>query len=255
MVSLVGVSLGRRAPALLAGAVAFAAGMTPAAAGRQDVIGVLDVQVTGVAPELAPRFEMAIEEGLGNAGARFAPRERMIQQMSGSSWVEGCVIGPCAIEVYKITRVERGLLVRVSAIGTTYNFVATLIDTRTGAPTAQVSQRCAVCTVDEALASATLTLIELVTSTPQIAAPAAALDAESRRATGAAVTAVEERLRDRRRATRRAALFMLGAAAIAGGVGVTYLVRDRDEIGYPAVGAGGAFAVASITMFAVSARF
>jgi hypothetical protein len=51
---------------------------------------------------------------------------------------------------------------------------------------------------------------------------------------------------------RRGAVFFLGAAAVAAAAGTYFLVTDRRDLGYGAVGAGGAFALASGTLLVIS---
>lgn len=221
------------------------------------VIGILDLQVVGVSATAAARFETSIEEGLTGSGFKVSPRKRLLALLSQSSYVPGCLFGPCLEEIHRNTQVRLVLVAQITSVGPSYEYVVSLLDTRIGRPTSQVTDQCEVCTLEEAIASTTLAVIELVigsgdsvvdpvlgpTGTEEPPDLRGQLEASRRE-----VSANQQRL-------RRAALFFVGAAVLAGGAGAYFLTRDETARGYLALGAGGAFAIASGTLLVLSRRF
>jgi hypothetical protein len=206
----------------------------------------------------AEAFEKAIEEAITSQGLRVAPRERLGQVLLDSPYVEGCLFGPCLEAVYRVTEVRLVLVARITAVGSSYTLVVSLMDTRTGRPASQVAEECAVCTLEEAVSSATLAVIALMTGTgaAQVrgdgADPTRLPDLE---ALQGRVAALEDRSAGGGRSLRRAALFFGGAAVIAGGAAAYLLHTDRDRWAYASGGAAGAFAVTGATMLVLSRRF
>jgi hypothetical protein len=228
----------------------------PAHAG--EIVGILHVEVDGVSEAAAEAFETAIEEVVAGQGLAVAPRERLGQLLLDSSYVEGCLFGPCLEAVYRVTEVRLVLVARILAVGSSYSLVVSLMDTRTGRPASQVAEECAVCTLEEAVSSVTLAVIALLTGTDtaQVRDPGADptrppdLEAMQRRLGG-----LENQVAGGGRSLRRAALFFGGAAVITGAAAAYLLHTDRDPPGYAVTGAAGAFAVTSATMLVLSRRF
>jgi hypothetical protein len=222
-----------------------------------EIVGILHFEADGISETVAQRFEQSIEAGLADNGFKVAPRKRLLELLGRSSYVAGCRFGPCLEEVYRNTDIRLVLVGRVTAVGPSYTVLMTLLDTRVGRPTSQVVDRCEVCTVEEAMTGATLAVVELVTGAGT-AVVDPALGPTSRDKIPdfrAQLAARRNELADRRRRLRRAALFFVGAAALAGGAGGYLIATDRDQRGLPAVGAAGAFAVASATFLVLSRRF
>ena len=221
-----------------------------APARADEIVGVLQLEIQGVSETAAEKFESSIEEGLTGTGYRVAPRQRLRKMLEQSSYIDGCHFGACLTEVYRNTKGKLVLVARITSLGPSYSFVVSLIDTRTGLPASQVANVCEVCTLEEAIATATLAVIELVTKTPiDVAEPTEVVPPP-------VDLAAIERARNRRgkRAARRTALFFIGAAVVAGGAGAYFLVEDDHRIGYPVMAAGGALAVAGTTFLGVSGR-
>jgi hypothetical protein len=238
-------------------AIAVASGGPTASA--NDIVGILHVDVKGVSETAAEMFENSLENGLGNAGFQVARRDRMAQMLEPSGYVEGCLIGPCVQKVFKITGVRLLLVARITGVGKNFSFIVTLIDSRTGMPTSQAAERCAVCTLDEAIATASLAVIGLVTGAggttitdPAVGPTGATLDPAEVRA-----QAAQDRklLAARKRSVMRGAIFFVGMAALSGAVSVYMYARDDNDVAYPAAAAAGAFALSGFTGFAIAGGF
>jgi len=222
---------------------------------EEEIVGVLHLETEGVSETAAEKFETSIEEGLSGTGFRVAPRKRLKELLANSSYVDGCHFGSCLNEVYRNTKVRMVLIGRIVSLGPSYSYVVSLLDTRTGHPMSQVADRCDVCTLEEAMATATIAVVELVSKAGAMD-PAEDRVPEDPQLCTREVAAVKKRNSDSRRITRRAAFFFLGAAALAGGAGAYFIATDRDErVGYAAAAAGGTFAVASATLLVISGRF
>lgn len=221
------------------------------------IIGILDLQVDGVSATAAARFETSIEEGLTGSGYQVSPRKRLMALLGQSSYVPGCLFGPCLEEVFRNTELRLVLVARITSVGPSYEYVVSLLDTRIGRPTSQVTDQCEVCTLEEAIASTTLAVIELVTgSGNSVVDPALGpVGKDELPDLRGQLEASQREVGARQRRLRRAALFFIGAAALAGGAGAYFLSRDQTDRGYPAVAVGGAFAIASGTLLVLSRRF
>lgn len=161
--------------ALLAGAnagppekVAAAKTQRPAGDDRRRIIGILDVHVDGVPRGIAAQFQKNLEAQLDSNAYWLAPQRRMKEMLANSTkWTDGCVVGACLREVKVQTGAEVVLLASITGSGTSFGYVVTLVRTDTGAFVAQETDRCDVCTVSEALSSATLAAVKLVTALPE----------------------------------------------------------------------------------------
>lgn len=235
---------GLTAPAFADGAEAPA---PKKAAGRGDLIGLLDVRVEGVSDTAAELFAKQIEESLGIAGMQVASRARLREILAGSPWNAACLAGDClrALKTHAgvSTVIEAGLV----SIGPSYHYVITILDTETGEIEHQVARKCDVCTTDEAFTNAALDVVELIQQREDHSGnplPTAAGGERPRSAPGAG-----------RGKVRRTAIFLIGAAVVAGAGGAYLMSRDEDRVGAAALGAGGAFAVAGVTCLGVSFSF
>jgi hypothetical protein len=209
----------------------------------KKIVGILEVRVDGVSPTVAERFEAAIEEGLASAELWIATRTRLREMLAGSTWSEGCLFGPCLAEVRRQTEVDRVVIAYFQGRGSSYRFVVSLVDTRTGRVRAQAAERCEVCTLSEALDGAVLATIGLVhEATPGDLPGDVAPPRRPRRVKSAS---------DRTQA-RRAALLLVGVGALAGGAGLYFASRDRDAVGYAALGGSGGLMAAGAVMFGLS---
>src|SRR5262245_55610197 len=191
------------------------------AAGEQaradaEPIGVLEVATPGVSQTAGDKFEQSVEETLAGVGFRVVRSSTVQQQLVGTNYVAGCTFGPCMKEVLARTGLRRVLVARIQGAGQSYSVVVSLIDTRNGNLVSQVAQSCPVCTVEEAISTATLVVVELVTSGAGAASSspdpvAARLVAAS--AMPEAVQAPDLRLERRGRQARRAGWLLVAGGA------------------------------------------
>ena len=220
-----------------------------------DVVGVLSLEAEGVSPTATEKLEAGIEEGLAGTGdvdrPRVATRKRLTELLARSTFAPGCLFGPCLKEIYRNTQVRMVLVARIVGSGPSYDFMVSLMDTRTGLLMSQVATRCSVCTLDEAITSAALATIELINQ----AEGGAGDDGGGPEAASGAAADLAPRIAVRRRAIRRSALFFLSAAVLAGGVAAYFTATDEPDVGYPVLVASGALAVASTTLFVLSREF
>jgi hypothetical protein len=218
---------------------------TPAHA-DEELIGLLDVRVEGVSDAAAEVFAKQIEESLGIAGLQVASRARLREFLAGTPWNAACLVGDCLKELETHAGVGQVIEAALVSIGPSYHYTITLIDTGTGAIVRQTSRKCDVCTTDEAFADAALEVVALVTNPdgdgakPKVVRPKPPAPASTVKG---------------RRATRRAAVALLGAAVLAGAGGAYLLSRDEDRLGAGLAGGAGAFAVAGVTCLGVSFSF
>src|SRR4051812_7948960 len=139
----------------------------PGPGDRRRIVGILDVRVEGVPAEIAQQFQTGLEDQLDSRAYWLAPMSRLHDMMANSTkWTEGCVVGVCLNEVRAQTGAELVLLAALTGSGTSFGYVVTLVRTDTGRMLAQESERCDVCTVNEALTNATLAAVKLLTSVP-----------------------------------------------------------------------------------------
>jgi hypothetical protein len=232
--------------------VALAAMVAPARAEDPQVVGLLDVRGTDVDAAVLDKFTHAVEDGLGGSDELTpATLARMREALSRSQWNPDCVVGPCLDEVREQTGAQIVAIAALTAIGQTYRYTITLLDTGTGHVLAQVSEDCVACTVEDVMSSATMATIALLngageTRTPEEIQPPASL---------AQVQALERRVGDHKRTIRRGGLLVIGAALLAGGAAAYFLSEERDEVGYPLAGAAGGLAASGAVMLGLSLTF
>ncbi len=236
--------------AVVAGLLGWAG---PAMGEDEEIVGVLNLDTQGVSPTAAEVFESGIEEGLAGIGFRVSPRSRLRSMLEQSSYIDGCLFGPCLKEVYRNTKVKLVLVARIVGLGANFSFVVSLLDTRTGLTVSQVASMCDVCTLEEAIATATLAVIELVTAAAQ--SPEGKVAADAAEAVASEPEPADERRNKNRRMVRRAAIFFISAAAIAGGGAAYLLGKDDKANGYAVAAAGGTMAVVGGTFLVISGRF
>lgn len=235
-------------------ALAFA-GLAPArAAAGQDAraetaepIGVLEVATNGVSQAAGDKFEQSVEETLAGVGFRVVRSQVVQQQLAGTNYIAGCTFGPCMKEVLAQTKLRRVLVARIQGAGQSYSVVVSLVDTRTGRMISQVAQSCPVCTVEEAISTATLVVVELLTrGNPVADAPVAP---------ARPAVEVAARLERRRQQARRVGWIFVAGGAVAAGLGGGLLAADQPEVGAASLGVGGGLAVAGLTAVLWSKSF
>jgi hypothetical protein len=203
---------------------------------RAETVAVLDSIIDGVPAGARPDFQKNLEESLRGAGFTVLPQVTVKNLLLSSDVTAGCSFGPCLRQVGKALGVELGLVVRISAVGPSFSFVLTLVDTTTGAPVAQVSDTCAVCTFDEASSAATLAVVDLGMKYR-----------ENRDAAAQAGRLLEQERREHRR-VQTARWVMAGIAVLAGGAAAYLLVGRTDTETAGLVTAGGAAGLAIGTL-------
>lgn len=238
--------------ALLAAAACLAlGGRAQAQELEDDVVGILQVSTQGVSETAGDLFEQSVEEGLAGTGFRIARSQALGQRLVGSEYVLGCTFGPCLRAVHEATGIRSVLVARIHGEGSSYGFVISLLDTRTGALTAQVTDTCEVCTVEEAVVTASGAVVALVTGTGEAevvvedpAGPVVVPGADSEL----------ERARSRRSSLRRAAWVVAGTGAVAAAAGA-YLLTEDHGAAELTLGAGGGLLLGGIGMFLYSREF
>jgi hypothetical protein len=216
-----------------------------------EPIGVLEVATDGVSQAAGDKFEQSVEETLAGVGFRVVRSPTVKEKLAGTNYIGGCTVGPCMREVLARTGLRRVLVGRIQGTGQSYSVVVSLVDTRTGELVSQVAQSCPVCTVDEAISTATLATVELLTSTSAPDRRAAAM-ASARASERAAARATLDRRAAR---VRRFGWFMVIGGAVAAGVGGGLFAADRDRPGSVSVGVGGGLAVAGVSALVWSKSF
>ena len=207
---------------------------------HRRIVGILDVKVDGVPPEIASQFQQNLEAQLDSKHYWLAPRARMRDLMSNSTkWTEGCVVGQCLQEVRTQTRADLVLLAALTGSGTSFGYVVTLVRTDTGRVLAQEQERCDVCTINEALSAATLATIKILTAVPDHLPDDGV---ERKAALDLATRPLETRLAklsgdDHHHKTLGATLTVLGVAAAAAG---TVIYFKQDHVTGAATAAAGA---------------
>lgn len=226
-----------------------------------EVVGILHVEVVGVSDTASGLLERSLEDGLGNAGYNVASREEMAGVLARTTYPDGCLFGPCMRTIYEQTGIRLVLVARITGYGRSYSYVITLIDTRTGVPTSQAVERCDVCTLDEAVASASMAVIGLVagvgsaTVVDPEAGPTGEEGVTDIKALRAEIDGLTARGVERKQRLRRHGLWMTGLALVSAGVGSYFVLSDDDEVGYPLAAAGAAFGIAGGTLLYISGTF
>jgi len=206
--------------------------------GRAETVAVLDSIIDGVPASARPGFELNLEESLRGAGFTVLPQTTVKNLLLKSDATAGCSFGPCLRSVGKALGVELALVVRISADGPSFTFVLTLVDTLSGAPVAQVSDTCAVCTFDEASSAATLAVVDL------------GMKYREARDQDSAVAKVVDKQR-RREGRHRTTWVLAGLSVLAGGMAAYLLLgrSDSDELGWTAVGGAAGLAIGSVATY------
>lgn len=135
---------------------------------KRRIIAVLDVRVDGAPPDVGAQFQRDLESQVDIEHFLLAPRSRMRKIMTNSThWTEGCLVGPCLSDVKAQSNADVVLLAALSGAGTSFGWVVTLVRTDSGNVLSQKSERCDVCTVNEALSAAALATVDLLSTVPE----------------------------------------------------------------------------------------
>jgi hypothetical protein len=221
--------------------------LRPAAADDRRIVGILEVRVDGVPDEVKESFQRRLDEQLDTKHYWLASRARMKQMMMRSTtWTEGCLIGPCIKEVRIHTGADLVLLASLTGAGTTFGYVVTLVRTDTGRVLQQHSERCDVCTVNEALDKATLATVALLNNVPARLPDEAA---ERTQTLDLAVGQVKQQLaaHERHAVQLGIALTAVGLAALVGGI-VLYQLDNHADYAVTTAASGGALAAGGLVV-------
>jgi hypothetical protein len=187
-------------------------------------VAILELQTEGLATDVRAQFETTIEEELRKAGAVVLANAGVLELVRKRVELpDGCTFGPCIAAIGKALEADRLLDARVNADGASYTFVISMVDGRSGAPSAQVVATCGVCTVAEALAKMGVTIRAL----------------EGQSTAGTRDNGPIEPLAPARRSKALPlALTVGGVALTAGGIGLVAGTEQKDA-GWVTIGAGG----------------
>ncbi len=212
------------------------------------MVGILDVRVDGVSDDLKAKFEQQLEQQLDTNQYWLSNRAQMRERMKFSTkWTEGCLVGDCLVEVRTQTQAQLVLLAALNGSGTSFGYVVTLVRTDTGRVLAQKSERCDVCTINEAMTEATLATIALLNEIPTALPDDAALKATALKN----VVGINKReLAAQRRARRRIgkALTITGLAIGLGGTAAALLIMDHPNWAIATAGVGGGLATGGVVV-------
>lgn len=215
---------------------------------EEPTVGILRIDTEGVSDAAAVQFESEVEEALQGVGATTVGSKKLHQRLEGGEYMVGCTFGPCLRAVAAV-RVPLVLVARIRGDGSSYHFVITLVDTKSGIHTSQVSQTCAVCTVEEAISTATLATVALITGTADatVTDPSAGPTAE---------ISLGDKKKSAPALLRTSGLVFLGLGAAAVVVGGYLYLDDTDSRGGPiGLATGGALLSGGATMVLLSRRF
>lgn len=207
---------------------------------QRRMVGILDVRVEGISADNKAKFEQQLEQQLDTNQYWLSNRAQMRERLKFSTkWTEGCLVGDCLAEAKTQTQAELVLLAALSGSGTSFGYVVTLVRTDTGRVLAQKSERCDVCTVNEAMTEATLATIALLNDIPTHLPDDAALRAMATK-TLLGVNKRELDARNRKKQRVGLALTITGLVVGIGGAAAAYFVSDHPTwaVGVAAGGAG-----------------
>lgn len=210
----------------------------PSGTDKRRVIGILDIRVDGAPPEVGAQFQRDLESQVDIDHYFLAPRTRMREIMANSTrWTEGCLIGPCLADVKTNTNADVVLLAALSGEGTSFGWVVTLVRTDSGSVLGQRAERCDVCTVNEALSTAALATVDLLSTIPDTLPDEHPHSPDPALSAVAPLHAKIERLEHRHRATG-IGLAIAGLAIAAAGSAL-YLIETPHPTYGAATAAGG----------------
>jgi hypothetical protein len=231
-----------------AGAAFGSDARTDAPPPNRKIIGILDVRVEGMPAEAAARFEAKLESQLDTGHYWLAPRKRMEELLAGlSTWSEGCLSGPCLAQVKNQTGASMVLTVYFHGSGTSFSSVITLLRTDTGEVVTQHSERCEVCTVNEAVDQSILATMGLVGTAPDDL-PDDLRDTDRKIATAVKPLRVAMKQVQQQQRSIGVRLTLVGAATLSAGIAIRLLYKDKASASYGVMGAGAGIALSGLTV-------
>lgn len=220
----------------------------PAPNDKRRIVAILDVRVDGAPPDVGAQFQRDLESQVDIEHFFLAPRSRMRQIMANSThWTEGCLVGPCLSEIKTQSKADVVLLAALSGAGTSFGWVVTVVRTDSGNVLSQKSERCDVCTVNEALSAAALATVDLLSTIPETLPDEQPKRAAAPLADTIQLTSKVERLEHRRRATG-IALTLAGVAVAAAGAVLYFVETPHPTYGAATAGGGLGLAVGGLVL-------
>ncbi len=214
---------------------------------NRRIVGVLEVRVDGVPDEVKESFQRGLEEKFNAKHYWLASRARMKQMMMRSTkWTDGCLVGQCLAEVRTQTGADLVLLAALTGSGTSFGYVVTLVRTDTGRVLRQDSQRCDVCTVNEAMDKAMRATMDLLDNVPDTLPDEAA---EHGATLDLAVGKVKQELvmQERHKTRLGIAITFVGVAAAVMGAAL-YSLDDKATYAAMTIAGGGALAAGGVAV-------
>lgn len=228
-------------------ACAFLVWEPGAAHADEDLVGILSIDATGVSGAAAEQFETEVEQALTGLGRHSVSRKALRERLQGSEYLEGCYFGPCLTALRVASGVPLVLVARIQGEGSSYSFVITLVDTKTGLLTAQVAQTCPVCTVDEAIMTATLATITLLSGGDEaVVSPGDTGDSGASLVSGSTTPTKPAKSNKALRTTGWIFLGVGMAAAAAGAY--LFEMEDERDLGIAGAAAGTGLLTGGVTM-------
>lgn len=215
---------------------------------QRRMVGILDVRVDGVSEDVKLKFEQQLEQQLDTNQYWLSNRAQMRERMKFSTkWTEGCMVGACLVELRTQTSAQLVLLAALNGSGTSFGYVVTLVRTDTGRVLAQRSERCDVCTINEAMTEATLATIGLLSEIPASLPDQAA---EQSAAVEVAASASRRTLDAKRRHIKRVGtmLTISGLVVGLGGAAAAVLIADHPAWAKVTAGVGGGIAAGGVVV-------
>ena len=214
----------------------------------EDKVGILRIDTQGVSDTVALQFEQEIVSVLEGVGFEVTNRADLLAALGDSEFIDGCGFGPCLRTVYESTGLPLVLTARIQGEGSSFSVIVSLVDTRTGFHTSQDAQKCAVCTLDEAISTATLATVGMATGTGGAAVADPKGDPTKSAVPG-------ESVRKAKGTLTRSGLIFLGTGAVATVLGAYFLSDGQDDLGAVGLVGGASLLAGGGTMLLLSRRF
>jgi hypothetical protein len=211
-------------------------------------VGILRIDTEGVSDTVALQFEQEIVSALEGVGFEVTNRADLLAALANSDFIDGCSFGPCLRAVHEATGLELVLTARIQGEGSSFSVIVSLIDTRTGFHTSQDAQKCAVCTLDEAISTASLATVGMATGTGGAAVADPSGD-PTRPVTSA------KKVNKNKAILKRSGLIFIGTGAVAAFLGAYFTSAEDETLGAVGLVSGATLIAGGGTMVLLSRRF
>lgn len=127
-----------------------AGGAAPRPAGGPPRVAILELRMESLPPTLAEQLRSRLFRRLVSGDYRRVVAEQTTsQRIRELGLMRGCTVGPCLVQIGKQLGVERVVTGGITAVGSSYDVLLTLLETGSGSLLGQFSARCDVCTYQE----------------------------------------------------------------------------------------------------------